>query len=192
MKHYVKYLIGVSLVTGAFLFISWKRRGLNNAIDYIDTQEIGNNQGWSDKVFEQMMKDVGWRTGESWCMYFVKAVMLGAYPGKADKIKKILTPSTQQSWKNAIADDSVFKVIDSGSPKPGDIIIWQSTKNGSLGHTGIVWKKSGDKWITVEGNSSFDGDRDGQGVVKGLRTLKVGAIEPNSSLKVLGFLRLKM
>ncbi len=190
MKHYSKYLVGIALVTGAFLLISWRRRGLNAAIDYINVQEIGNNQGWGNKEFQKMMQDVGWSSGESWCMYFVKAIMLAAYPGKAGKIKTVLNPSTQKSWANAKTSD-VFKVITEGNPKPGDIIIWQSTKNASLGHTGIVWKHDeGTNYTTVEGNSSFDGAREGQGVVRGHRNLKIGTVQ--GTLKVLGFLRLKL
>lgn len=191
MKTYYKYLIGVGVVTAAFLFISWRRKVLRTAADYIDIQEIGNNQGWSNKKFEEMMKSVGWRSGESWCMYFVKAVFLEAFPGRADKIGKVLNPSTQTSWKNAKESD-VFKVITDGNPKPGDIVIWQSTKNAALGHTGIVWKKGTgqDRWVTIEGNSSFDGAREGQGVVKGDRILKPGTVQ--GTLKVLGFLRLKL
>ena len=186
---YKYYLIGVALVTGAVLLISWKRRGLNAAIDFINVEEIGNNQGWTNKVFQEMMKEVGWKTGESWCMYFVKAVFINAYPKKQNAIEKALSPSTQTSWKNAADSSNVFKRVD--SPKPGDIVIWQSTKNASLGHTGIVWKKEmGDTWTTIEGNSSLDGAREGQGVVKGKRILVPGTVQ--GTLKVLGFLRLKL
>lgn len=190
MKKYYLYIGGILLAGMIGFAVLYKRRSISAALNYINIQEIGNNQGWTNKVFEQMMKDVGWSSGESWCMYFVKAVFLSVYPGRADQINKVLTPSTQQSWLNA-KSGGIFKVVTEGKPHPGDIIIWQSTKNASLGHTGIVWKHiSGDNWTTIEGNSSFDGAREGQGVVKGNRILVPGVTQ--GTLKVLGFLRLKL
>lgn len=189
-KKYIKYLIGIGVVTVAFLLLSWRRKAANAAVDFLDVMEIGNNQGWSNKVFEQMMKESGWKTGEAWCMYFAKNVYLLAFPARSEKINSTLTGSTQQSWKNAQTAKG-FKVITSGSPKPGDIVIWQNTKNSTLGHAGIVKKNLGnDMYETVEGNSSLDGAREGQGVVKGNRKLIPGYVD--GTLKVLGFIRMEL
>lgn len=191
MKRYGYYIGGVALIVGAFLLISWRRRVANAAAEFIDQQEIGTNQGFADKAFQKMLSEVGWSSGESWCMYFVKAVYLGAFPKRADKINSILNPSTQRSWKNAINNPDVFKVITDGKPQKGDIVIWQSTKNQALGHSGIVLSKGKDenKYYVVEGNSDLGGSRDGDGVVKAYRTLVPGTVQ--GTLKVLGFLRLK-
>lgn len=190
MKSYYKYIIGVALVTGGICLVGWRRKVANAAADFLNINEIGNNQGWSNKVFQSMMTNVGWKSGEAWCMYFVKAVYLETFPSRADKINEVLTGSTQQTWKNAKQSD-VFNVITDGLAKAGDIVLWQNTSNTANGHAGIVYRKEGrDSGVVVEGNSNYDGAREGQGVVKSDRTLIPGVV--SGSLKLLGFLRMKM
>ncbi len=189
-KRYAIYIGSLALAATAIILIGWRRKAARNAEAYLNIQEIGNNAGFADKAFESMMKNVGWRGGEAWCMYFAKAVYLDSFPNKAKEIDRVLTGSTQQSWKNALANPDVFKVITDGPPRPGDIAIWQSVNNKSLGHAAIVRRRDhGDEWHTVEGNSGFGGTREGQGVTEGDRTLVPGTVE--GSLKLLGFLRLK-
>jgi hypothetical protein len=191
MKTYHKYLIGVAIATSVLFVVSWRRRAANAAVDYINVQEIGDNQGWSSKLFQQMIQSVGWKSGEAWCMYFAKAVFMSAYPAKADKINKVLTGSTQGSLQ-AAEDSSIFKVIREGSPRPGDIVIWQSVSNSSLGHAGIVRKRisGADMFDVVEGNTSLDGAREGQGVMNHDRKLLVGYVD--GTLKVAGYIRMKL
>lgn len=189
-KKYIIYLSAVALVTVGIILIGWRRRAANIAASFIDEAEIGNNAGFSDAAFQQMMQDVGWLGGEAWCMYFAKAVYLKAFPKRADDINRILNGSTQQSWKNAIANPDVFKVITDGKPQKGDIAIYQSTGNPSTGHAALVYQKdSGDTWYTVEGNSGFGGTREGQGVTKGDRLLVPGTVD--GDLKLLGFMRMR-
>lgn len=189
MSKNLKIFLFSAVVAGsALLFLSWRRKAANYVAKFIGISEIGNNQGFSNAVFQQMMKTVGWQSGESWCMYLVKAVYINAYPQKAAAIQAVLTPSTQQSWKNAREAGQLFKVLDQPTDKPhvGDIVIWQSTKNASLGHAGIVVHLPG---TTVEGNTSLAGVREGQGVERLQRDLRPGAIM--GTLKCLGFIRLK-
>lgn len=191
MKWYKPYVIGVVLLTATVLFVGWRRKAANVAAEYINQQEIGNNQGFASKAFESMMRSVGWKGGEAWCMYFAKHVYMNAFPKKAAIIEKILTGSTQGSWKAAKENPDVFRVITEGSPRVGDIAIWQSVSNPSLGHAAIVYRKQGaDSWELVEGNSSFEGARDGQGVVKTERDLIIGSV--TGGLKLLGYIRIKM
>lgn len=182
------FLLSAVVAASALVFISWRRKSANAVAKFIGITEIGNNQGFSNAVFQQMLKTVGWKSGESWCMYLVKAVYLTAYPAREKQIAGILTPSTQQSWKNAMAHPELFIVLDQPADKPhvGDIAIWQSTKNASLGHAGIVTKLPG---TTAEGNTSEQGVREGQGVFQMQRKLVPGTTE--GTLKLLGFLRLK-
>jgi len=182
------FLLSAVVAASALVFLSWRRRSANVVAKFIGISEIGNNQGFSNAVFQKMMKDVGWTSGESWCMYLLKAVYLAAYPKKAAAIARVLNPSTQQSWKNAKANPELFIVLDKPTDKPhvGDIVIWQSTKNAALGHSGIVKHVPG---TTVEGNTSLQGVREGQGVFEMQRKLVPGTTE--GTLKLLGFLRLK-
>lgn len=189
-KKYAIYLGSIALVATAIILLGWRRRAANTAAEFIDTKEIGNNAGFADSEFEKMMRAIGWQGGEAWCMYFAKSVYLQAFPKKAGDISRILTGSTQGSWKAAKANPDVFKVVTDGPARVGDIVIWQSTSNPSLGHAGIVLKKdSGDSFYTVEGNSGFGGTREGQGVTKSKRMLVPGTVE--GGLKLLGFIRLK-
>jgi hypothetical protein len=182
-------LLSAGITTAAFLFISWRRKAANVAARFIGINEIGNNQGFSNAVFQQMMKEVGWQSGESWCMYLAKAIYLKAFPKKAAAIGAILTPSTQQSWKNVKAHPEMFIVLDKPTDKPhvGDLVFWQSTTNAANGHVGIVDHVPNSQ--TIEGNTSEKGVREGQGVRELTRKLVPGSVE--GTLKLLGFARLK-
>jgi hypothetical protein len=192
MKKYILYsVLGTLVITGTIVLISWRRKAANVALAFINQMEIGKNQGFANQVFEQMMKDVGWRGGEAWCMYFAKAVWIKAFPKKAELIKKYLTGSTQQSWKNALAHPEIFKVITDGHPMPGDIVIWQNVVNPTLGHAGIEEKRvRTDYYKTIEGNTNQAGVREGDGVLVNERRLIPGYVD--GSLKVLGFIRLRL
>ena len=190
MKTWKLFLISVAIAGSGFALISWRQKAGNLAAKFIDIAEVGDNAGFSNATFQQMMKSVGWKGGEAWCMYFAKSIYLNAFPNKAAEIDKVLTGSTQQSWKNAIAHPELFKVITDGAPQRGDIIIWQSITNPANGHAGIAYKKQkGTTWYTIEGNTSLDKAREGQGIMKQTRTLVPGTIE--GGLKLLGFIRLK-
>ena len=190
MKRPAIIICGSLALAGGLFLISWRQKAGNLAAQFLDIAEIGNNQDFSNQVFKKMLQDVGWQGGEAWCMYFAKSIYLQAFPKKSAQINKVLTGSTQQSWANALANPDLFKVITSGSPRKGDIIIWQSINNNTQGHAGIALKKqSGHEWYTVEGNSGFGGTKAGQGVVKQTRDLVPGTVM--GDLKLLGFLRLK-
>lgn len=187
----VKIFAGTAIIaTAAVLFLSWRRKAATVISQFIGIKEIGNNQSFSDPAFQQMMKTVGWRNGESWCAYLVKAVYLKAFPKKAAALEKILSPSTQQTLKNAREYPELLKVLDQSGDKAqvGDMVIWRSTKNPALGHTGIVESKKDNGW-TVEGNTSLQGVREGQGVEHLKRKLEIGAVM--GDLELIAFIRLK-
>lgn len=190
MKNWKLFLISVAVAGSGFLLISWREKAANLAAKFIDIAEVGTNAGFSNATFERMMKEVGWKGGEAWCMYFAKSIYLNAFKNKSLEIVRILTGSTQQSWKNAMANPDVFNVITDGPPQKGDIAIWQSTTNPANGHAGIVYKKQkGRTWYMIEGNTSQEKAREGDVIAKQSRLLVPGTIEGN--LKLLGFLRLK-
>lgn len=184
------FLISAAIATSGFLLVSWRQKASNLAARFLDISEVGTNAGFSNATFQDMMVKVGWKGGEAWCMYFDKAIYLKAFPHKADSIDRVLTGSSQLSWQNAINNPDVFKVITDGKPQRGDIIIWQNVNDPSTGHAGIAFKKqSGDIWYTIEGNTNLQKAREGQGVMKQVRTLVPGTME--GSLKLRGFLRLR-
>lgn len=190
MKTWKVFVLTGGATAAIFLLVSWRQKASNLAARFIDTEEIGDNAGFSNAAFQEMMQSVGWQGGEAWCMFFAKAIYQKAFPKKRMDITRILSGSTQTTWKNALANQDIFKVITDGKPQKGDIIIWQDISNPASGHAGIVYKKqSGDVWYTIEGNTSLAQAQSGQGVNKKTRNLAPGAVEGN--LKLLGFLRLK-
>ena len=157
---------------------------------WVGITEVGANKAFSDNVFEQMMKNVGWKSGEEWCMYFAKAVHFDTFKDDRDNIKRILNGSTQSSWKNAGNDTTgTYKQVKSGRPMMGDIAIWQRTTAPSKGHAAIVIKDMGDYFETVEGNTSGGGAYNGDRVLKLKRPMRYNQKIPNSTLKLLGFIR---
>ena len=42
--------------------------------EWVGMKEIGNNQAFANQVFQDMMKKVGWKSSDQWCMYFAKAI----------------------------------------------------------------------------------------------------------------------
>lgn len=190
-KYLIYSLVATLVLTSTIALVAWRRKAATIAAAFINEMEIGNNSGFADAAFQQMMTDVGWLGGEAWCMYFDKAVYIQAFPKKADIIRQYFTGSTQQTWKNAQAHPEYFKVITDGLPQVGDIIIWQNIKNPSTGHAGIALKKDQNKYYyTVEGNSGLGGTSEGQGVTTQHRLLIPGTVE--GSLKLLGFIRMKL
>ena len=158
---------------------------------WVGVQEIGNNQGFGNSVFQDMMKRVGWSTTESWCMYFAKAVHLEAFkdnPTEQAKIKKILTGNTQQSFVNAKNDKSGTYTV-SNTPEKGDIIIFQHSSSPYQGHAGIVTKVNTNNTVdTVEGNTSEKSINNGDVVGQKNRTSVVGQ-SIGGDLVVRGFIR---
>jgi hypothetical protein len=71
------------------------------------------------------------------------------------------------------------KLCRSKNPLPGDIVIWKS-RFGDNGHTGIVVSVDGDKFQTIEGNTSpgaAGSQRDGDGVFLKSRSGGIGSLE---------------
>ena len=150
----------------------------------------GENVAFTNEVFQQMIKNIGWHSGEAWCMYFAKAVHYDTFKDDRAEINKLFSGSTQLSWQNVKNGKSkIYKIITSGKPQMGDIVIWQSQKNKSQGHAGIVTGVEGDYFTTIEGNTDAGGGSEGEKVWTKKRPLKYGEKMPNSSLMLLGFIR---
>jgi len=131
-------------------------------IDYKNIREIGNNQGFNDKNFENKMKDIGFLKGMSWCSLFVKHIWKEFGITCANKDYKDISASVMSTFNN-------FKMhittTLSSELTAGSIVIWQSKSSKNKGHTGIFIKQiDNDTIICLEGNTSEDGKREGDGV----------------------------
>jgi len=158
---------------------------------WVGVKEIGNNQAFGNKVFEAMMKAVGWKSSDEWCMYFAKAVHYDIFkdqPQVQSQIQKILTGSTQQSFVNAKNDKS-GTYTTSNTPQVGDIIIWQRSTQNWKGHAGVVVGVKNGMVETIEGNTDSVDLSNGQYVAKKIQKSEVGSKMPNSTLVVRGYIR---
>jgi len=153
--------------------------------------EVGNNSGFSNSAFEDMLRSVGWTTNESWCMFFAKAVYLKAFPSLADQIHR-MSGSTQGTY-DLVASGALKDFEISQRPHRGDIAIWTHINNPSQGHAGIVLHHALGVMRTVEGNASgaigFAGDGDVVGRYD--RPSAIGSIPKNTTLKLKGFIHRK-
>ncbi len=159
--------------------------------DWIGVKELGNNREFGNSVFQSMLKNVGWKSYDQWCMYFAKAIHYQVYKKDREAIKKILTGNTQDSFNRVKKDTSgVYKAIESGSAKKGDIAIWQRTGSPGTGHAGVVVRVNGDGTMnTIEGNTSDKSISDGDTVARKVRPATIGKTIPGSTLKLRGFIR---
>lgn len=133
----------------------------------------GNNMGFSNDHYEELMREVGWREGLSWCS-FANLVTLDS--AKIDR--KGMTGWSPSSYnrKNVVFTDGEWKQ----EFREGDIfsLTYQKFKNDKtrfkgIGHTGVVEKLAdgGRNVITLEGNTSEAGSRDGGGFHRKVRPL---------------------
>ena len=137
------------------------------------------NVGFVDASFQAMMKSVGWRGGEAWCMYFCKLVYMQFFSFDREFISKNFNGSSQGTPNNIIAlnnrGDKRYVFIQDNTPQIGDIFCLVNASNKGIGHVGIVTEVIDDRTVkTLEGNTSLKGVREGEGVFELKRTLVVG------------------
>jgi len=153
----------------AAIFGFWlfkKRSSIRFAQFFLGQEEKAGNAGFMDEVFENQMKSIaGFKDFQQWCAYFVRFVMLSkTKPVYHDYLEKLLSPSTQLMWRNAINDET-GNVSTHDNPRVGDIVIWQSYRDSSKGHTGIVIKVNTSTFETIEGNVNSYSGKTSEGIV---------------------------
>ena len=145
------------------------------------------NVGFVDSSFQAMMKSVGWRGGEAWCMYFCKLVYMQFYSFDREFLAKNFNGSTSGTLQNVInlnaRGDRRYVFLNSNTPQIADIICLQ-------GHVDLVKEIITPTLVkTIEGNTNLKGDREGQGVEELKRTLIVGKASKGSSKVFKGYIR---
>jgi len=134
-------------------------------------KEVGNNQGFDNKNFEQMMFEVGWWKGAAWCAFSLKLIYNLA------GIKTTVTgwSPTAYNKKHIIFTDGKLR-----EPiKPGDsgTLSYAKYKNNpkrfkAIGHAFIIKKTVGNSAVvTGEGNTDGNGSREGNGFYEKIRPL---------------------
>ena len=146
--------------------------------------------GFKDPIFDAKMNSVGMRYGYAWCCLFTELVWTEAYrdfyPKMIPILKEEFSAGTVRTFRH-------FKSLKwtSEIPEEGDIVIWQSYKNGKAqtsGHAAIVMEVNGRSINTIEGNTNDKGGREGYIVAE--KTRKIDFTN-NNGLRMLGFIKPK-
>lgn len=159
---------------------------LQDAKQWIGTEEIQPNLGFKNPTFQSKMQDVGFYRGASWCAFFVRVVLKDAYADAPDTLKYLLkytSPSTHEMWQNFRASK---EIITGQVPQLGSVVVWQEG-SGTNGHTGIVsWISDDNKQFkSIEGNTNNDKSRNGYMVWENNHT--VGLPHSVNGLNLNGF-----
>jgi hypothetical protein len=135
-----------------------------------------NNTGKSVEVYQKAVD--GKAQKEPWCMGLVQFCIkkIEAETGKKSRIYR--SEHCLTVWNKSPKPMRILK------PEPGCVVIWRHGASTS-GHTGIVESVGVDFMVVIEGNTNDDGSREGNGVYRKKRKIKVG----DGSLKIMGFLR---
>lgn len=151
------------------------------AQSYIGQDEIAGNKGFIDPIFESKMKAVGFYKGAPWCGFFARLVWK-----EAGQDLSILSASSKKTIDLATEAGNWHS-----EPVAGAIVVWAHFKNGkrqSIGHIGIVTSVAGDKYSTVEGNTTEKGGREGLTVAIRNRQLTPDKWTNTNGLRLMGFI----
>jgi len=143
------------------------------------------NVGFVDASFQAMMKGVGWKGGEAWCMYYCKLVYMQFFSFDREFLAKHFNGSTIGTLQNVInlnaKGDKRYLFIAENTPQVADIICLQ-------GHVALVQEVISPTVVrTIEGNTNLKGVREGEGVSENKRTLIVG--KPSFGQMFKGYIR---
>ena len=129
-----------------------------NMVIGIAEEEIGYLEKKSNKNLDGKTVNAGssnytkyWRDikpsyqGQPWCAVFVSWCFMKAFG--LETAKKML-----KHWPYVYCPTLGNLFAKNANPKVGDIVIFKN--NGTFTHTGLVTKVSGDKFWTIEGNTS--------------------------------------
>lgn len=137
------------------------------AKSHLGETETPNNSGFKNKVFEKLMITLGsWSKGESWCARYCKLVWKEAYANDKEKlitIDKLFSGSAITTFNNAkkLGLKTLYQ------PEVGALVVWKHGNSTWQGHIGIVTKiVNTTTYLSIEGNGSIDGSREGTTVVE--------------------------
>lgn len=178
---------GIIFGVGILLAIRNRKRVVRFSESLVGQSEIAGNAGFTNEEFEKLMKEVGWESGDPWCVYFAKLSWYNMAPSwLKEKILLKVSGSSLQTWEN-LKNDSSFKV--STIPQPGDMAIWRRYVNGSptwTGHAGIVKNLGFGNFTTIEGNTNEFGGSEGYIVAEKTRPID---FTTKNGLRLVGFIR---
>jgi len=161
---------------------------LSYAYDFIGQEEKKGNMGFKDADFEDKMDSVGFQDGYAWCCLFTELCWVLAYKDfnkSTEIIDEEFSAGTVRTFRH-------FKSLGwtSKTPEPGDVVIWQTYRDGkakTTGHAAIVAEVLDNGYIkTIEGNTNARGGREGYTVAEKKRKID---FKKNHGLRMLGFIK---
>ena len=180
-------IAGLVFGIGIIFALRGRRRIVKFSESLVGQKELIANSGFNNKEFENLMREVGWKPGDAWCVYFVKLVWYNMSPEwLKEKILRKVSGSSLQTWEN-LKNDPNF--IVSAIPKAGDMAIWRVYSGGNPtnnGHAGIVKSLGFGTFTTVEGNTSDAGSSEGYIVAEKERPIDYTV---KNGLRLIGFIR---
>jgi len=141
-------------------------------------------------TFVQLLKTVGWKMFDAWCVYFAEAVWKLGYSDFDSTMIKVLdvlfSANAVHTWKNFSQSDFVCDDI----PEVGAIIIYQLWKDGkptTSGHACICIEVNSKHYTTMDGNTGSN-VREGDTVAR--RIKKINRKHKDNGLNRLGVIHL--
>lgn len=143
------------------------------AIEFANTQigvrenPLGSNRG---REVDQYLRAVGLNPGFAWCVAFTHFCYLKAAESLRRENPHIRTAGVLEHWNKAGNKPDVLRitkakaVADPGLVKPGSLFIIDL--GGGFGHSGMVIETINGRLITIEGNTTISGSRNGIGVFR--------------------------
>lgn len=144
---------------------------------HLGKTEVGaNNHG---PIVKECLGFFGMEEGSAWCMAFAQYCVHKALKPLGVKPKIVKSAGVWDTWEKSP------KELKLSRPEVGSLVIWRK-KGTFAGHAGIVTMVQGDKFTTIEGNTSPGAgiNRDGDGVYEKRRDMK-----GYGSMELIGFLK---
>lgn len=124
-----------------------------SAYSYVGVHEVGgNNKGFSDYYFRQLMVAQGWMPGYAWCSFFVMGVL------DECGISNTITGWSPTAFNPK--DIIFYKGKFQQSFEKNDVLVMTLQYKQRIGHTGIVITVNKNSVRTIEGNTNQAGQRD--------------------------------
>jgi len=122
-----------------------------------DITEIQPNKGWTDPAYEADMKSVGWEVNDEWCAAAAILDWKKGYAANPEiwKIAEKLVDLNSQAMARKFHADPVWPT-STNVPKLGAMVVWQLGSSATEGHCGIVVAIDGNKFTSVEGNTTSE------------------------------------
>lgn len=143
-----------SVIAMAESYVGYLEKKSNSNLEDFTKNAGSKNYTMFNRDYAAIMNDASAQP-EQWCGIFTSMMFVYAYGLEAAKALLCgnlhkYTPTGASRFKKK------GRYIERGEGKPqaGDVIFFYSSSKGRIGHVGIVYKVSGSKVYTIEGNTS--------------------------------------